>query len=169
MKIRKLAAAVAVMATLGASAQSPKYIFYYIGDGMGMGPVVAAETYNRVILNSDKPLNMMQMPVVGWCMTYSASSTITDSAAAGTALSAGTKTKNGMLGMNPDTADVVSVAKKLQAMGYGIGVTTSGPPTTQPRVHSMPTCRTAACSTKSAPRWPVQTMSLSPAPDCADS
>ena len=128
MKIRKLAAAVAVMATLGASAQSPKYIFYYIGDGMGMGPVVAAETYNRVILNSDKPLNMMQMPVVGWCMTYSASSTITDSAAAGTALSAGTKTKNGMLGMNPDTADVVSVAKKLQAMGYGIGVTTSVAP-----------------------------------------
>lgn len=128
MKIRKLAAAVAIMATLGASAQSPKYIFYYIGDGMGMGPVVAAETYNRVILNSDKPLNMMQMPVVGWCMTYSASSTITDSAAAGTALSTGTKTKNGMLGMNPDTADVVSVAKKLQAMGYGIGVTTSVAP-----------------------------------------
>lgn len=95
---------------------------------MGMGPVVAAETYNRVILNSDKPLNMMQMPVVGWCMTYSASSTITDSAAAGTALSTGTKTKNGMLGMNPDTADVVSVAKKLQAMGYGIGVTTSVAP-----------------------------------------
>lgn len=128
MKLRKLAATIALAAAFVAGAQTPKYIFYYIGDGMGMGPVLAAETYNRVILNSDKPLNMMQMPVVGWCMTYSASSTITDSAAAGTALSTGTKTKNGMLGMAPDTTDVTSVAKKLQAMGYGIGITTSVAP-----------------------------------------
>lgn len=113
---------------MSAGAQSPKYIFYYIGDGMGMGPVVAAETYNRVVLNSDKPLTMMQMPVVGWCMTYSASSTITDSAAAGTALSTGNKTNNGMLGVTPDTTDVVSIAKKLQALGYGIGITTSVAP-----------------------------------------
>ena len=105
-----------------------KYIFYFIGDGMGMGPVVAAETYNRVVLNSDKPLTMMQMPVVGWSMTYSASSTITDSAAAGTALSTGNKTNNGMLGVTPDTTDVVSIAKKLQALGYGIGITTSVAP-----------------------------------------
>ena len=113
---------------MAAGAQSPKYIFYYIGDGMGMGPVVAAETYNRVVLNSDKPLNMMQMPIVGWCMTYSASSTITDSAAAGTALSTGHKTTNGMLGETPDSTAVISVAKKLKDMGYGIGITTSVAP-----------------------------------------
>lgn len=128
MKLRKLAASLCLAACMSAGAQSPKYIFYYIGDGMGMGPVVAAETYNRVVLNSDKPLTMMQMPVVGWCMTYSASSTITDSAAAGTALSTGNKTNNGMLGVTPDTTDVVSIAKKLQALGYGIGITTSVAP-----------------------------------------
>ena len=128
MKLRKLAASLCLAACMSAGAQSPKYIFYYIGDGMGMGPVVAAETYNRVVLNSDKPLTMMQMPVVGWSMTYSASSTITDSAAAGTALSTGNKTNNGMLGVTPDTTDVVSIAKKLQALGYGIGITTSVAP-----------------------------------------
>ena len=128
MKLRMFAAGAAVVAALSASAQNPKYIFYYIGDGMGMGPVVAAETYNRTVLNSDKPLTMMQMPVVGWSMTYSASSKVTDSAAAGTALSRGFKTKNSMLGMDPDTVAVTSIAKKLQAMGYGIGIGTSVAP-----------------------------------------
>lgn len=129
MKLRSVLAAVAIAASLfAAKAQSPKYIFLYIGDGMGMGPVVAAETYNRTILRSDKPLTMMQMPVVGWCMTYSASSDITDSAAAGTALSTGTKTRNGMLGMAPDTTEVYSVARQLKDMGYGVGVVTSVAP-----------------------------------------
>lgn len=115
-------------AALTAAAQSPKYIFYYIGDGMGMGPVMAAETYNREVLDNDQHLTMLQFPVVGWCTTYSVSSTVTDSAAAGTALSTGTKTKNGMLGMGPDTTAVYSIATDLQKMGYGIGVATSVAP-----------------------------------------
>ncbi|MDE6158046.1 MAG: alkaline phosphatase [Muribaculaceae bacterium] len=129
MKIRSLLAAIAVVASVCcAAAQNPRYIFLYIGDGMGMGPVVAAETYNRTILSSEKPLTMMQMPVVGWCMTYSASSDVTDSAAAGTALSTGYKTNNGMLGMLPDSTEVYSIAKELKAMGYGVGVVTSVAP-----------------------------------------
>ena len=128
MKLRHIFTAAALTLVLAAGAQNPKYIFYYIGDGMGMGPVVAAETYNRTILKNDKPLTMMQMPIVGWCMTYSASSKVTDSAAAGTALSAGYKTVNGMLGVTPDTVAVTSIAKKLKDMGYGIGITTSCAP-----------------------------------------
>lgn len=128
MKLRHIFTAAALTLALAAGAQNPKYIFYYIGDGMGMGPVVAAETYNRTILKKDKPLTMMQMPIVGWCMTYSASSKVTDSAAAGTALSAGYKTVNGMLGVTPDTVAVTSIAKKLKDMGYGIGITTSCAP-----------------------------------------
>lgn len=123
-----MAALAASVLFFAAQAQNPKYIFMYIGDGMGMGPVVAAETYNRTILRSDKPLTMMQMPVVGWCMTYSASSDVTDSAAAGTALSTGYKTTNGMLGMRPDSTEVYSIARELKDMGYGVGVVTSVAP-----------------------------------------
>ncbi len=119
---------VAAACALSAQARQPKYIFLYIGDGMGMGPVVAAETYNRTVLKNDSPLTMMRMPVVGWCMTYSASSDITDSAAAGTALSTGHKTANGMLGMTPDSTAVRSIAGDLAAMDYGIGVVTSVAP-----------------------------------------
>ena len=120
-----MAAGALAIAAISAQAQAPKYIFYYIGDGMGMGPVMAAQTYNRVVRGNDKPLTMMQFPTVAWCQTWSASSTTTDSAAAGTALSTGTKTKNGMLGMSPDTIPATSVATVLHNEGWGVGITTS--------------------------------------------
>lgn len=127
MKFRQLLTAVlAAIGILSAQSQdAPKYIFYFIGDGMGMGHVMSAETYNRVVLGNDKPLLMMQFPVAGLITTYSASSPVTDSAAAGTALATGHKTKNGMLGMNADTVAVQSVAAELFAKGYGIGIVTS--------------------------------------------
>lgn len=129
MKIKSLISlALMSAAAFSTSADEARYIFYFIGDGMGMGPVLAAETYNREVLKNDKPLTMMQFPTVSWCMTYSASSPVTDSAAAGTALSTGVKTKNGMLGMSPDSIAVESVAKKLHDMGYGVGVVTSVAP-----------------------------------------
>lgn len=104
---------------------APKYIFYYIGDGMGMGPVMAAESYMRDIRGASEPLTMMQMPVVGWTRTFSASSPVTDSAAAGTALSTGSKTRNGMLGQDADTTNVTSIARIFKDSGMGVGVITS--------------------------------------------
>lgn len=104
---------------------SPKYVFYFIGDGMGMGPVLATEYYNRFVEGAEEPLLMLQFPTVGWCQTYSASSTTTDSAAAGTALSTGHKTRNGMLGMDADSIPVPSVAKILHDEGWGVGLVTT--------------------------------------------
>ena len=128
MKFKAILSAALIAATsLGAAAEA-KYVFYFIGDGMGMGPVLAAETYNREVLKNDKPLTMMQFPTDGWCMTNSANSPVTDSAAAGTALSTGTKTKNSMLGMSPDTIAVESIAKKFHDLGYGVGIVTSVSP-----------------------------------------
>ena len=126
MKIRNIILAAAFGATLSVVAdETPKYVFFYIGDGMGLQPVMAAQAYNRDILQSEKPLLMMQFPVASWAMTYSASSPVTDSAAAGTALATGYKTNNGMLGVTPDTVAVTSVAQQLKDLGWGIGVITS--------------------------------------------
>lgn len=104
---------------------APKYIFYFIGDGMGMGPVMAAESYWRDIRGEEEPLPMMQMPVAAWTRTYSASSPVTDSAAAGTALSTGSKTRNGMLGQAADSTDVTSIARIFKDRGMGVGIITS--------------------------------------------
>lgn len=110
------------------NAAAPRYIFYFIGDGMGMGHVMAAQSYNRTVLGNTEPLLMMQFPINASAHTYSASSPVTDSAAAGTALSTGHKTKNSMLGMGPDTVAVYSIARDLKEKGFGIGLITSVAP-----------------------------------------
>lgn len=107
------------------AADAPKYIFYYIGDGMGLGPVNATETYRRQVLGATEPLTMNTFEQLGWITTYSASAPVTDSAAAGTALATGHKTNNGMLGVTPDNTTVQSVAAELFARGWGVGLTTS--------------------------------------------
>lgn len=110
------------------AAAAPKYLFYFIGDGMGMGQVMAADTYRRIALGCDTPMVMMQFPYSGILTTYSASSTVTDSAAAGTALATGHKTNNGVLGLNADSVAVNSIASILHDQGWGVGLVTSVAP-----------------------------------------
>lgn len=109
-------------------AEPPRYIFYFIGDGMGMAQALSAQAYNRQVLGNDQPILMMQFPVAGQATTHSASSPVTDSAASGTALASGVKTRNGMLGMDPDSLAVPSMAKRLHDAGYGVALVTSVPP-----------------------------------------
>lgn len=127
--IKKFILAVAAaLAAVTAFADTPRYIFYFIGDGMGMGPVMSALTYKRLVTPEAEPLTMTSFPVVSWCQTWSASSSITDSAAAGTALSTGHKTRNSMLGMDADTVAVTSVARILKDRNWGVGLVTSVAP-----------------------------------------
>lgn len=130
MKMRRLLACMAAATVLSAmsisaSDTAPKYIFYYIGDGMGIAPSNAAEYYNRMVLGNEEHLLMNTFPTVSWLTTYSASAPVTDSAAAGTALATGHKTNNGMLGMDADTVSVTSVAEELFNRGWGVGLCTS--------------------------------------------
>ena len=122
---RQILAAFAAAATLTMAADDAKYVFCFIGDGMGLGHVNATETYNRDVLRSESPILMMTFPVASQARSYSASSPITDSAAAGTALSSGIKTKNSMIGMNPDTVPVNSIAVDFMKAGYAVGVGTT--------------------------------------------
>lgn len=128
MNIRSFLTATAAFIALGVTAQQPKYVFYFIGDGMGHGQVMGAEAYNRLVCDNARPLIMSQLPVVSMAYTYSFSSPVTDSAAAGTALATGTKTRNNMLGMNPDSVSVTSMAEILKEAGYGIGLVTNVAP-----------------------------------------
>ncbi len=105
----------------------PRYIFYFIGDGMGPNEVLLAEMY-RAELDGKigrQPLCMTQFPYSGQLATFSSSNGITDSSAAGTALASGQKTTNGMLGVLPDGSPYKSIAEILHNYGWGVGITTS--------------------------------------------
>lgn len=126
MKLRQifgvLLAAVSAISTVG---QSPKYIFYFIGDGMGPGHIALTDAYLRRAMQRTEPLLWETFPHGGLASTWSFNSPVTDSAAAGTALATGVKTRNNMVGMGPDSIAVPSVAESLAAMGYGIAVVTN--------------------------------------------
>lgn len=110
-----------------AQEQKAKYVFYFIGDGMGFNHVSLAEYwlgYTQGVFDS-RPLSFSQFPVLGWAVTHSESNLITDSAAAGTALSTGTKTKNGMLGTAPDSTALKSIAYKIHDAGYRVGISST--------------------------------------------
>ena len=95
---------------------------------MGANQVLGAEMYRSAI--QGEPLGRVQtlmttFPYSGHASSYSASNGITDSAAAGTCLATGSKTKNGMLGLGPDSTRLTSIAETLKAEGWGIGIMTT--------------------------------------------
>ena len=104
-----------------------KYIFLFIGDGMGNSHVAAAESYLSYKAGKlgGEQLCFTQFPYLGLCTTYSADRNITDSSAAGTAIACGEKTNNGMLGVDPEGNHVRSMAYDLKEDGYKIGIMSS--------------------------------------------
>lgn len=117
-----------LVVSMGAMAQQAKYVFYFIGDGMGVNQVNGAETYYAALEGriGVKPLCFTQFPYAALVTTYSATNGVTDSAAAGTALATSHKTKNGALGMLADQKTAVnSIAVWAQQAGAAVGVGTS--------------------------------------------
>ena len=105
-----------------------KYVFYFIGDGMGVNQVNLTETYLAAIQGriGVEPLVFTGFPATGFVTTYSATNGVTDSAAGGTALATGVKTRNGAVGMTDEETFVpVSVAEVAKAAGAAVGIATS--------------------------------------------
>ena len=106
----------------------PKYIFYFIGDGMGPSHVLATELYLgelQGVIGRPQKLVFTQFPESAFVTTFSASNGVTDSAASGTALSTGSKTSNGRIGKDAEGNDVYSVARTAKNCGMAVGVATT--------------------------------------------
>lgn len=100
----------------GAESSKVKNIIFFIGDGMGTTQVYAGMTA------SSTPLYLEKFPYSGFNKTYSADNYVTDSGAGGTALATGKKTKNGMIGMDTDSAVIYSVVALASKNGMATGV-----------------------------------------------
>ena len=122
-----MAVTVLVMASCTSGEKKAKYVFYFIGDGMGFSHISLTEGYlaTKEGKIGNSPLCFTQFPVMGMATSYSANRYITCSSAAGTALATGTKTNNGMLGTAPDSSNLTSIAYKIHNAGFPVGVTTS--------------------------------------------
>lgn len=109
-------------------AQKAKYIFFFIGDGMGINQIQMTELYNAELQGNIgvTPLLFTQFPIVTIATTYSATNGITDSAASGTALATGVKTRNGCIGVMKDKiTSLKSIAVRAREAGCKVGVASS--------------------------------------------
>ncbi|KWW38814.1 MAG: alkaline phosphatase [bacterium F083] len=104
-------------------------VIYMIGDGMALPQVYAA------MLATGEEMSFEQFPYIGVVDTHSASNEITDSAAGGTALCSDHKTKNAMVGMNPDTIPVKTLLEVFHEQGKETGLVVTSYIT-----HATPAC-----------------------------
>ena len=118
-----------MLVIMAASAKKgPKYVFYFIGDGMGVNQVLGTQYYLSDIDGKlgYQPLCFTAFPYSGLVITNSANSYVTDSAAAGTALASGKKTDNNVLGVLPDKeTPCKSIAEMAHEKGFRVAIGTT--------------------------------------------
>ncbi|MBD3307547.1 alkaline phosphatase [candidate division KSB3 bacterium] len=108
-----------------AQAQSPKYVFLFIGDGMGMPQRAAAEMFQSGDPNSPSLLLMDKFPVHGITTTHANDRFITGSAASSTAMACGIKTNIGYIGVDPNFNPVETIAEKAKKQGMKVAIISS--------------------------------------------
>jgi alkaline phosphatase len=96
--------------------KNPKNVILLIGDGMGVSQIFSGLVANR------GDLYLKNFTNIGFSATQSASHFITDSGAGGTALSTGTKTYNGAIGVGIDSIPIQNIREKAVAKGKVTGV-----------------------------------------------
>ncbi|MBN2255022.1 MAG: alkaline phosphatase [Deltaproteobacteria bacterium] len=105
-----------------------KYIFLFIGDGMGQPQRTAAEAYvasAKGIKPSDYKMSMSTLPAQGVTTTFANDRFITGSAAAATALACGVKTNIGYIGVDPAYTMVKSIAEMARDRKMKVGIVSS--------------------------------------------
>lgn len=126
--MRKIFILSLLFATLIAGAKSPKYIFYFIGDGMGINHVAltrAAVSAKQGQIDYEK-LSFTDFPVFGVAYTHAGTRLTTCSAAAGTALATAQKTSIGTIGMDAEHKNNInSIAVAAKNSGKKVGIITS--------------------------------------------
>ncbi len=119
---------------------TPKNIIVFIADGCGYNQIAAAELFQfgqtgkAVFQSFPVRFSMSTFPVDGtydpqqaWRRFDYVLQKPTDSAASATALATGTKTKNGILGMDSTLAPVPNIIEVVEKKGKASGVVTSVP------------------------------------------
>ncbi|MBN2167125.1 MAG: alkaline phosphatase [Marinilabiliaceae bacterium] len=113
--------------------KTPKYVFFFIGDGMSAAQINLAEAAlgsSEFKLKSASvglgELNIRQLPVSGMQTTHAQDRYITGSAASATALACGEKTTINTISMNGDhSADLKTMAEMAKEKGMKVGIVSS--------------------------------------------
>ncbi len=113
-----------ILAGTIARAEPPKNIILFIGDGMGFEQVKAAGMYGYGAAGT---LNFEKFSYQSMVSTYNASGTLTDSAAAGTAIATGYKAAIGVISMAipGDNSNRLTLLEYFKNQGKSTGLVTT--------------------------------------------
>jgi alkaline phosphatase len=137
MACTALAFTVGAQEAVSAPGPQPKYVFFFLGDGMSNSQIQATEAYLTTVnggsamkatdlLKPANRLNMSKMPVQGMQTTFDSFALMTDSASSATAFACGLKTVSGTIGMDENkTKSYKSIAQLAHESGKKVGVLTS--------------------------------------------
>lgn len=130
-QVKAFAAEGSQAADKAAAGEAPRYVFLFIGDGMGNEQVQAASFYQGVEQTgtlTQIPTSFQNFPHVGSVTTYDSTSFCPDSASTATSIATGHKTLSGVINRDPETLQesYETIAEKLHTQrGYRIGILTS--------------------------------------------
>lgn len=126
IKLLGLATTLSPMVGCAQPTKQAKYIFLFIGDGMGTAQRRIAERFHLLNSKSTTPLIMNNLPYRGFMTTDNSAGETTDSAASGTALATGTKTLNKVLCLADDKVTPLrSIAFDAKDAGMKVGIISS--------------------------------------------
>lgn len=127
-----LALVLALSSVAMAEDAAPKYVFMFIGDGMGNPQVAATQYYLGSIQNPDSPypvpaaLSFTQFEALGMVTTYDASSFCPDSASTATSMASGEKTLSGVINYDVELKNSFKlITEYAKEAGKKVGVITS--------------------------------------------
>ena len=110
----------------------PKYVFMFIGDGMGNPQVTATQYYLGSIENPDSKfpvpadLSFTKFPYLGLVTTYDSSSFCPDSASTATSMASGKKTLSGVINYDETLTNPYKIITEYaKEAGKKVGVITS--------------------------------------------
>jgi alkaline phosphatase len=103
------------------NASAAKNVIFIIGDGMGFEQVKAAGMYASGAAGT---LSFESLPYKGQVTIYSADDSVTDSAAAGTAMATGVKVNNGVISMKipGDSSELKTMLELYKKKGKAVGL-----------------------------------------------
>ena len=109
---------------------SPKYIFLFIGDGLGYSQMALASQYKTTVegkpRESGDNLAMLDFDITGMAFTDNASTIIGESAASASAMASGIKTYGTYLNYDTDGNKAETITEKLKKqLNYRIGIISS--------------------------------------------
>ncbi|MBQ1719590.1 MAG: alkaline phosphatase [Bacteroidales bacterium] len=120
---------IAILLAVTTFVNAQKYVFLFIGDGMGQSDV---DLYEAYLAEKDgkegfAQSNISKIPLLSMCTTHCKNRRITDSGAAGSAIACGQKFNVGEIAYSETGNQPKSIAKVAKEKGMKVGIISTAP------------------------------------------